>query len=58
MTQFVENKTLLLVTHRITMLDVVDRIIVIEHGRIAADGSRDIIIDALKQKHEQGGAQA
>lgn len=47
--QFSAGKTLLLVTHRTTMLDLVDRIIVIDNGRIVADGPKDRVIEALRQ---------
>ncbi|HLI23116.1 MAG TPA: type I secretion system permease/ATPase [Stellaceae bacterium] len=42
-------KTLLLVTHRPSMLELVDRIIVMDHGRIVADGQRERVLHALNQ---------
>ncbi len=42
-------KTLLLVTHRPSMLDLVDRLIVIDNGRIVADGQRERVLHALNQ---------
>ncbi len=41
------KKTLLLITHRTSMLDIVDRIIVVEGGRIIADGPKKDIINSL-----------
>jgi len=41
------NKTLLLITHRTSMLDIVDRIIVVEGGRVVADGPKKDIINSL-----------
>lgn len=35
------NKTTIFITHRLTLLSKVDRIIVVEDGRISADGSMD-----------------
>lgn len=40
-------KTLLLVTHRPSMLDLVDRLIVVDNGRIVADGTRERVLRAL-----------
>lgn len=44
-----EGKTVLLVTHRTALLTLVDRLIVIDGGRIVADGAKDQVIEALKQ---------
>lgn len=41
------SKTLLLVTHRGSLLSLVDRLIVMDGGRIVADGPKDIVMDAL-----------
>ncbi|MEE3663847.1 type I secretion system permease/ATPase [Brenneria sp. g21c3] len=45
----VANKTLLLVTHRASMLTLVDRLIIVDKGRIIADGPKAIVMDALKK---------
>ncbi len=42
-----EKKTLLLVTHRLSLLKLIDRIIIVDGGRIVGDGPRDKIIEAL-----------
>jgi len=49
LTQFVEGRTWIVVTHRNSLLEMVDRIIVIDNGRIVADGSRQSVIAALQQ---------
>ena len=46
-TAFAQNKTVILVTHRTSMLAMVTRVIVIDGGRIVADGPRDRIMEAL-----------
>jgi ATP-binding cassette subfamily C protein LapB len=46
-TQFAQNKTVVLVTHRTSLLSMVTRVIVIDNGRIVADGPRDRIMEAL-----------
>lgn len=45
----IQNKTLLLVTHRASMLALVDRLIIVERGKIVADGPKAIVMDALKK---------
>lgn len=44
------NKTMLLVTHRTSMLDLVDRLIVMDNGKILLDGSRDEVLARLSGK--------
>ena len=46
-TAFAQDKTVVLVTHRTSMLAMVTRVIVIDGGRIVADGPRDRIMEAL-----------
>ncbi|MFS2125149.1 type I secretion system permease/ATPase [Pseudomonas sp. Pseusp97] len=43
------EKTLLLVTHRASMLSLVDRLVIVDKGRIIADGPKDVVMDALKK---------
>lgn len=45
----VRDKTLLLVTHRQHLLSLVDRLIIIDQGRIVADGPRDEVLASLAQ---------
>ena len=46
---FLEGRTMLVVTHRNSLLDMVDRIIVIDQGRIVADGPKENVVKALQQ---------
>lgn len=41
------NKTLLLITHRGSLLSMVDRLIVMDGGRVVADGPKDQVLEAL-----------
>jgi ATP-binding cassette subfamily C protein LapB len=50
----IEGKTVLLVTHRASLLDLVDRIIVMERGCIAADGPTEQVLAALRQGKVRG----
>ncbi|WP_024873252.1 type I secretion system permease/ATPase [Tolumonas lignilytica] len=43
------DTTMLLITHRTSMLDIVNRIIVLEQGMIVADGPRDLVLQQLKE---------
>ncbi|WP_417535310.1 type I secretion system permease/ATPase [Methylophaga sp.] len=49
--EHIEDKTLLLVTHKASLLSLVDRVIVMDQGNIVADGSREQILSALKNGH-------
>ena len=44
-----EGKTLLLVTHRASLLTLVDRVIVLDNGSIRADGPKDNILEAIQR---------
>ena len=46
---FADHKTMLIVTHRTSLLELVDRIIVIDAGRIVADGPKAQVVEALRQ---------
>ena len=41
---------MIIVTHRMAPLNLVDRIIVLESGRVAIDGPRDLVIQRLQTK--------
>ncbi|MCX2901513.1 type I secretion system permease/ATPase [Pseudomonas mandelii] len=45
----IENKTVVLVTHRASLLSLVDRLIVIDRGQILADGPKAVVMEALKK---------
>jgi ATP-binding cassette subfamily C protein LapB len=42
------SKTLILITHRLSMLDIVDRLVVMDAGRIMADGPKNAVLSALR----------
>ncbi|WP_202370925.1 type I secretion system permease/ATPase [Pseudomonas sp. MWU318] len=45
----VENKTVVLVTHRASLLSLVDRLLVVDRGQILADGPKAAVMEALKK---------
>lgn len=44
-----QGKTMVISTHRASLLQLVDRIVVLDNGRIVADGPKDQVLDALKK---------
>lgn len=48
------GKTLLLVTHRASLLALVERLIVMDNGRIVADGPKDKVLKALASGQIRG----
>jgi ATP-binding cassette subfamily C protein LapB len=46
---YVKGKSLVLITHKVALLSLVDRIIVIDQGQVVADGPKDTVLDALRQ---------
>lgn len=44
-----KGKTMLVVTHRTSLLSLVDRIIVMDGGKVVADGPRDTVMEALRK---------
>ena len=45
----VKDKTLVLITHRMHLLGLVDRLILVDQGRVIADGPKEQVIQALAQ---------
>jgi len=44
-----EGRTLIVITHRTSLLELVDRVIVIEDGRVGADGDKSILARTTRQ---------
>lgn len=44
------DTTIVLVTHRMAMLALIDRLVVMDRGRVVADGPRDEVLKALSQR--------
>lgn len=45
----ISEKTLVLITHRTSLLPLVDRLIVVDKGKVVMDGPRDKVIEALSK---------
>jgi lapA secretion ATP-binding protein len=50
--QWGRNRTMLLVTHRPQVLQIVNRIIVMENGKVVMDGPRDLVLQKLMQNEQ------
>ncbi len=49
LTEYGQEKTVILISHRTSLLDLAERIIVMDGGRIMADGPKEQVITALRQ---------
>ena len=49
--KILENKTLIIITHRISLLELVDRVVVLSNETVVADGTRSYILEALRNGH-------
>jgi len=47
MPDFMRDKTIVLITHRTSLLQLVNRLIVLDRGRIVADGPRQEVLEQL-----------
>lgn len=54
--EFARDKTLILTTHKMGMLDLVDRILVMDRGRVVADGPKAEVLAALRSGQIRGTA--
>jgi ATP-binding cassette subfamily C protein LapB len=46
---FARHKTMIVITHRTSLLELVERIIVVDGGRVVADGPKAQVVEALRQ---------
>ncbi|MGW8287726.1 MAG: type I secretion system permease/ATPase [Desulfobulbales bacterium] len=51
LSKMIKNKTVILITHRASLLAMVDRLIVIDNGTVVADGPKTSVMEALKKGH-------
>jgi ATP-binding cassette subfamily C protein LapB len=49
LSKVMKEKTLILITHRASLLEMVDRLVVIDNGVIVADGPKASVLEALKK---------
>ncbi len=55
-TPFLEGRTLILVTHRASLLTLANRLVILDQGAVVADGPRDQVLRALNRGEiHQGG---
>jgi len=53
MKNVIEDKTVIIMTHKMSILDLVDRVIVMHDGQILADGPKESILNKLKSGGER-----
>jgi ATP-binding cassette subfamily C protein LapB len=46
---YAEGRSMIVITHRTSLLDLADRIIVIDAGKVVADGPKAQVVEALRQ---------
>ncbi len=47
--EVIRDKTLILITHRASLLEMVDRLVVIDNGTIVADGPKTTVLEAMRR---------
>ncbi|MGH6947705.1 MAG: type I secretion system permease/ATPase [Kiloniellales bacterium] len=47
--QILPGKTLVLITHRSSLLSLVDRLVIVDSGKIVADGPKEEVLNALRK---------
>ncbi len=52
--EYLKDKTLILITHKPQMLELVDRIIVLEKGKVIIDGEKRKVLEILKNPPKKG----
>ena len=52
-----QSRTLVVVTHRSQVLQLVNRIVVVEDGKVVLDGPRDAVLKHLSAKEKQPATQ-
>ncbi|WP_283130574.1 type I secretion system permease/ATPase [Enterovibrio norvegicus] len=55
MQQVSKDRTLILITHKMSLLDIVDRVVVLDKGRIILDGPREVVLKKLSQNSTSDG---
>jgi ATP-binding cassette subfamily C protein LapB len=48
LSRFIQHKTMVIVTHRLSLIDLADRMIVIDDGKIVSDGPRQQVVESLQ----------
>jgi ATP-binding cassette subfamily C protein LapB len=47
--RFLAGKTVVLITHRASLLSLIDRLIILDKGKVVADGPKDQVLASLKK---------
>jgi ATP-binding cassette subfamily C protein LapB len=49
LSKVIQDKTLVLITHRASLLEMVSRLIVVDNGTVVADGPKESVLEALRK---------
>ncbi len=47
--EYIKSRTFIIITHKASMLNLVDRLIILDNGKVIADGPKEIVLQALKE---------
>jgi ATP-binding cassette subfamily C protein LapB len=53
--EYLKGKTLVLITHKPSLLALVERIVVLDAGKVVADGPKEKVLQALSQNEQRQG---
>jgi len=54
--EITRDKTLIIITHRTALLELVDRVVVLDQGKVVADGPKSILKQGAQKKGQSGRA--
>ncbi|MCC4800759.1 type I secretion system permease/ATPase [Enterovibrio norvegicus] len=54
MHQVSKERTLVLITHKMSLLEIVDRVVVVDKGRVFLDGPREVVLEKLSKSPSAG----
>ncbi len=57
MEPYVKDKTLIVITHRHSMLDLVNRLVIMDKGRVVVDGPKQAVLNGLRSGKIKVGGQ-
>lgn len=54
LSEYLKDRTLIMITHRTSLMGLIDRILLLENGQLIADGPRDDVLAVLSGKKKPG----
>ena len=50
---WLKGRTAVIATHRLPILKLTDRVLILQNGKLAVDGPRDAVLDHMKSKRAE-----